>query len=88
MDKQLIFCYFGKIVMSEGMTEMEGVWVEMIRPLKSEEVKVRKSTFAIIRTLMGRRRKLSTDKFSTSKKLSRYQILSKPYLKPTQVDWY
>ena len=52
----------------------------MIRPLRSEEVKGGKSPFAIIRTLMGRRRKLSTDKFSTSKKLSRYQILSKPYL--------
>ena len=88
MDMQLIFCNFIKIVMSKGMTKMEGVWVEMIRPPKSEEVKGGKSTFMIIRTLMGRRRKLSRDKFSTSKKLSRYQILLEPYLKPTQVDWY
>ena len=40
MDKPLIFGYFGKIVISKGKTEMEGFWVEMIRPLKSEEVKV------------------------------------------------
>ena len=40
MDKPLIFGYFGRIVMSKGKTEMELVWVEMIRPPRSEEVKV------------------------------------------------
>ncbi len=48
MDKQLIFCYFGKIVRSEGKTEEECFWVEMIRPLKSEEVKDGKPTFMFI----------------------------------------
>ena len=88
MDNPLIFGYFGKIVMSEEKTEMEWVWVEMIRPPRSEEVKSRKSLFAIIRASSASWRKLTRDFVSTSKKLSRYQILSKPYHKPTQVDWY
>ena len=40
MDKPLIFGYFDKIVTTKGKSEMEHFWVEMIRPLKSEEVKV------------------------------------------------
>ena len=48
MDKQLIFCYFFKIVITKGMTEMEYFKVEMIRPLKSEEVRVSKSALTFI----------------------------------------
>ena len=39
MDMQLIFCNFNKVVFTKGKTEMECFWVEMIRPLKSEEVR-------------------------------------------------
>ena len=48
MDKPLIFGYLGKIVRSEGKTEEESFWVEMIRPPKSKEVKDGKSTFMFI----------------------------------------
>src|SRR3989344_8698344 len=88
MDMQLIFCNFDKIVTTKGKTKMEYFWVEMIRPLKSEEVKGGKSLFAIIRALMASWRKLTRENVSTSEKLSRWEILSKPYRKPTQVDWY
>ena len=50
---------------------MEYFWVEMIRPLKSEEVKSGKSLFMIIRTLMASWRKLTRESVSTSKKFSR-----------------
>ena len=66
MDKPLIFGYFGKIVRSEGKTEKEYFWVEMIRPLKSEEVKSGKSLFMIIRTLMASWRKLTREAISSS----------------------
>jgi hypothetical protein len=62
------------------MTEMECSWVEMIRPLKSKEVPIGKSVGMIIRALMASCRKVTRGIISTSKKLSRYQILSKPYL--------
>ena len=46
MDKLLIFNYFGKIVRSEGKTELECFRVEMIRSSKSKIVKVGKPAFA------------------------------------------
>ena len=88
MDMQLIFCNLYKIVFTKGKTEKEFFQVEMIRPLRSKEVKGGKSLFMIIRTPMGSRRKLTREMVSTSKKLSRQEILYKPYLNPTQVDWY
>ena len=52
----------------------------MIRPLKSEKVRCGKSLFMIIRALMASYRKVAREVVLTSKKFSRYQILSKPYL--------
>ena len=71
MDMQLIFCNFFQIVITKGMTEKDRMWVEMIRPPKSKEVKGGKSLFMIIRTLMASRRKLAREMVSTSKKFSR-----------------
>ena len=71
MDKPLIFGYFVEIVITKGKTGMECLWVEMIRPLKSEEVKGGKSPFTIIRALMASCRKMARKRISTSKKLSR-----------------
>src|SRR3990167_8673505 len=48
MDKLLIFNYFGKIVRSEGKTEVECFYVEMIRPLENEEVLVGKPARTLI----------------------------------------
>jgi len=39
----------------------------------------------IIQALIASWRKPTRGKFSSSKKFSRYQILSRPYRKPTQV---
>ena len=66
MDKQLIFCYFNKIVITKGKTKMEYSRVEMIRLLNSEEVKGGKSTFMIIQAMNESWRKLTIRTVSTS----------------------
>ena len=88
MDKPLIFGYFVEIVITKGKTGMECLWVEMIRPLKSEEVKGGKSPFTIIRALIAIWLALESETVSTSKKFSRCYVFVKTVPKPTPVDLY
>ena len=67
---------------------MEDFWVEMIRPLKSEEVESGKPLFMIIRALIAIWLALERETVSTSKKFSRCYVFVKTVPKPTQVDWY